>query len=99
MIDAAERERQKLALIVEGFDFECTGMDDHDSDDCKKCIAMRERLKVTLEKWGALCANEARLNEAQWWYDYFLGKPQSGKLGIERLAEPKDRLRALKAEG
>jgi hypothetical protein len=35
---------------------------------------------------------EARHEEAQWWYDYFFGKPQSGKLGIERLQEARERL-------
>ena len=36
-----------------------------------------------------------RLDEAKWWYDYHWGKPQSGKLGIERLHEVDARLRAL----
>lgn len=51
---------------------------------------------VMVEKLLAAALAACALEEAKWWHDYFLGKPQSGKLGVERLAEPRERLRALK---
>jgi hypothetical protein len=48
-----------------------------------------------------LCLEKAldsvRLDEAKWWYEWFFGKPQSGKLGIERLEEARKRIEELES--